>query len=68
MIYILVLWTAVAAGPFMADNQSGVKYDWRPIGEFQADSERKYTAREMCENAAQDLGLKTKNYRCVRSK
>jgi hypothetical protein len=28
----------------------------------------KKTAREMCEDAARQLGLKTEVYRCVRSK
>lgn len=63
MIYILLIWTVVGAGP------QGRSMDWRPLGEFRADDwERKYNAKEMCERAAQELGLKMENYRCVRSK
>ena len=68
MIYILMIWTAVAA----SDSRGGpmkLYQDWRPLGEFHMDSwERKYNAREACERAAKELGLKTENYRCVRSK
>ena len=68
MIYILMIWTAVAA----SDSRGGpmkVYHDWRPLGEFHQDNwERKYTAREMCERAAKELGLKTDAYRCVRNK
>ena len=43
--------------------------DWRPLGEFHQEiQERKYNAKEMCEQAARELGLKTENYRCVRSR
>jgi hypothetical protein len=47
-----------------------IKYDWRPLGEFHMEEGRmgKKTAREMCEDAARQLGLKTEVYRCVRSK
>jgi len=72
MIYILMIWTAVAA----ADSRGGpltVKYDWRPLGEFQkemgkSDPQLGKTAQEMCEQAARELGLKSENYRCIRSK
>ena len=73
MIYILMIWTAVAGG--VRPNYSGleVQRDWRPLGEFQAELnnsgfQTSKTAQQMCENAAKELGLKTENYRCVRSK
>lgn len=67
MIFTLYIWTVVAmAGDRFHQSKS---YDWRPLGEFHQDNwERKYNAKEMCERAAQELGLKTENYRCVRSK
>ena len=67
MTYILMIWTVVAMG---GDRHYQAKaYDWRPIGEFHQDNwERKYNAREMCERAARELGLKTDAYRCVRNK
>lgn len=67
-VYILMIWTVVGVGA--ADKSPNIiKYDWRPLGEFHMDNwERKYNAREMCERAAKELGLKTENYRCVRSK
>jgi hypothetical protein len=68
MIYILMIWTAVAA----SDSRGGPKdvlRDWRPLGEFHmVDQGRTKTAQQMCEDAARRLGLKTENYRCVRSK
>jgi hypothetical protein len=68
MIYILMIWTVVGVGA--ADRSPNIiKHDWRPLGEFQMDTwERKYNAKQMCERAAQELGLKIENYRCVRSK
>ncbi len=67
-IYILMIWTVVGA----SDSKGGpmkAYYDWRPVGEFHMDTwERKYTAKEMCEEGARQLGLKPENYRCVRSK
>jgi hypothetical protein len=66
MTYILMIWTAVAA---QGSGLYNVKYDWRPLGEFHQDNwERKYDAKQMCERAAQELGLKTETYRCVRNK
>ena len=63
-----MIWTVVGA----SDSRGGemkAHRDWRPLGEFHQDSwERKYTAQEMCERAAQQLGLKPDAYRCVRSK
>ena len=67
MTYILMIWTVVAIG---GDRHYQAKaYDWRPLGEFhQATWERKYNAREACERAARELGLKAENYRCVRNR
>jgi hypothetical protein len=64
MIYILLIWTVVGAG---ASSKSAdvIKYDWRPLGEFQSTS---HTSKALCEDAARQLGLKSENYRCVRSK
>ena len=64
MTYILVIWTVIACGPTFC------KYDWRPIGEFHMEEGRmgKKTAREMCEDAARQLSLKTNEYRCIQSK
>lgn len=68
MTYILMIWTVVAMA---GDRHYQAKaYDYRPIGEFHMEEGRmgKKTAQEMCEEAARQLGLKTDNYRCVRSK
>lgn len=67
MTYILMIWTVVAMG---GDRHYQPKaMDWRPLGEFHQEiRERKYNAKEMCEQAARELGLKTENYRCVRSR
>jgi hypothetical protein len=64
MTYILMIWTVVAM------NNHDIKYDWRPLGEFHMEGGRmnKKTALQMCEEAARELGPKTENYRCVRSK
>ena len=69
MIYILMIWTMVGY------NNSAVqtKYDWRPLGEFHNELRNSglqngKTAKEMCEDAAQQLTLKSENYRCIRSK
>lgn len=62
MSYILMVWTVIA----MAGDRHGVSaraYDWRPLGEFHS-----ATSKELCEDAARQLGLKAENYRCVRSK
>lgn len=61
MTYILLIWTVIAC-----DSRWGCKYDWRPLSEFHAN--RLDTAKQMCENAARELGLKTENYRCVRNR
>ena len=74
MIYILMIWTAVAGGVRL-NNYSGleIQRDWRPLGEFHAELSNSgfqvsKTARQMCEDAARELGLKSENYRCIRSK
>ena len=66
--YILMIWTVVG---FAGDRHYQAKaYDWRPIGEFHMEEGRmnKMSAKEMCEQAARELGLKSDAYRCVRSK
>jgi hypothetical protein len=71
MSYILMIWTVVAMG---GDRHYQAKaYDWRPVGEFQKEMGKPgpqlgKTAQEMCEDSARQLGLKSENYRCVRSK
>lgn len=67
MTYILMIWTVVAmAGDRHYQSKA---YDWRPIGEYHQDNwERKYDAKQMCEDAARQLGLKSDNYRCIRNK
>ena len=67
MTYILMIWTVVAmAGDRHYQSKA---YDWRPIGEYHQDNwERKYDAKQMCEEAARQLGLKSDNYRCIRNK
>ncbi len=69
MIYILLIWTVVGVGDAKG-SRTVIKYDWRPLGEFHMEEGRmgKKTAREMCEDAARQLGLKTEVYRCVQSK
>ncbi len=69
--YILVIWTVVAA----AGDRHGIvarDMDWRPIGEFHLEQGRigkdYKTAKEMCEDAAKELGLKAGRWRCIRSK
>jgi hypothetical protein len=52
--YILMIWTVVAM------NNGYVKSDWRPLGEFHS--------QQLCENAAREMGIKSTEYRCVRSK
>ena len=67
MIYILIIWTVVGVGGTQISTH--VKHDWRPLGEFRhSDIGQDKTALQMCEDAAKQLGLKSENYRCVRSK
>ena len=65
MIYILMIWTTVA----IAGDRHGIYIrtnDWRSLGEFHTSG---FTdGRQLCEDAAKQLGLKSRNYRCVRSK
>jgi hypothetical protein len=72
MIYILMIWTVVGVGA-SSKSANVIKLDWRPLGEFHAELsnsgfQTSKTAQQMCEDAARQLGLKTENYRCVRSK
>lgn len=66
MTYILMIWTVVAMSNYHT------KSDWRPIGEFHYEDgrigENKKTPLQMCEAAAKELGIKSIDYRCVRSK
>ena len=67
MIYTLMIWTVVGVGA--SDKSANViKLDWRPLGEFYTSVDVGKNGREMCEDAARQLGLKYENYRCVRSK
>lgn len=54
MTYILMIWTVVAM------NTHYIKTDWRSIGEF--------NSQQLCQDAARELGIKSTDYRCVRSK
>lgn len=66
MTYILMIWTVVAMA---GDRHYQAKAtDWRPIGEFHNTHTADYNAQEKCETAARQLGLKSDQYRCVRSK
>jgi len=66
MIYILMIWTVV--GHAGMSHSTSTKMDWRPLGEFYNSVDIGKNARQMCEDAAQQLGLKSDAYRCVRSK
>lgn len=61
MTYILILYTVVALG-----NNPAQANDRRPMGEFHPGGDK--SARTLCEEAAQQLGVKSDRYRCVRSK
>ncbi len=61
MIYVLMLWTAVAANGD-SNYKGNITYDWRPIAEFTDDASNK------CEAAARSLGINPNRYRCVRTK
>ena len=66
MTYILMIWTLVAMA---GDRHYQAKaHEWRPIGEFHDSNIPPQLAKEKCESAARQLGLKTENYRCVRNK
>ena len=65
MTYILMIWTVVAmAGD---RHQQAKAHDWRPIGEFHQ-LEGNISALDKCESAGRQLGIKSENYRCVRSR
>lgn len=63
MIYTLFLWTVVAATTYNSNHT--VYHDWRVSGEFTTMSAN---GKDLCEQAARELGLKINEYRCVRSK
>lgn len=65
--YILVIWTMVGV---VGDRHGVYKQynDWRPIGEFQGGDRDPERSLKMCQDAAQQLSLDAKLYRCVRSK
>ena len=66
MIYTLFIWTVVAmAGDRHYQDKA---YDWRPISEFHDSTIPPQLAKEKCEAAGKQLGLKSENYRCVRTK
>lgn len=68
MTYILMVWTVIAMAGDRHVQQKA--YDWRPLGEFTVSGYNKeeVTGLAKCEAAARQLGLKSENYRCVRSK
>ncbi len=71
MIYILMIWTVV--GYAGMSHSTAIKTDWRSLGEFHAELGNSgfqvgKTARQMCEDAARELNLKSEHYRCIRSK
>ena len=71
MIYILMIWTVVGIGGDR--HYTNTKIDWRSLGEFHSETNSHgfqvgKTAQQMCEDAAKQLGLKSENYRCIRSK
>lgn len=69
MIYILMIWTVVGIqGTGVGNQQIQRERDWRPLGEFHRSADGKENAQDICEKAARQLGLKTENYRCIRSK
>jgi hypothetical protein len=63
-----MIWTVVGFAGM--SHSTATKMDWRPLGEFHMEEDRigKKTAYQMCEEGARQLGLKSENYRCVRSK
>lgn len=66
MIYILMIWTVV--GYAGMSHSTSTKMGWQSLGEFHTEVQGRKTAQQMCEDAANQLGLTTENYRCVRSK
>lgn len=67
MIYVLMLWTAVAANGD-SNLRGNVTYDWRPMAEFHETQGGSSDAANKCESAARQLGLKSDRYRCIRTK
>lgn len=75
MIYILMIWTVVgfAGAGTQYSRDWKTERDWRPLGEFQAEMnghgfQTGKTAQQMCEDAANQLGIKPDRYRCVRAR
>ena len=68
MIYILMIWTAVAGGVRPNYSALEVQRDWRPLGEFYNSPDTGKNAQQMCEDAARQLAINSDKYRCVRSK
>ena len=67
MEYILVIYTVVAAfGQGTGSYAPHEYHDWRPIGTFVSTNDK--NAIDKCQDAAASLGVKTGNWRCVRSK
>lgn len=64
MSYILMVWTVVAMAGDRHVQQKA--YGWQPTGEFQ--SSPVSNGLELCEAVGRQLGLKTENFRCVRSR
>lgn len=65
MMYALLIWTVVAAG----NSGTGHK-DWRLLAEFHnfGQGESTIAPQKKCEDAASQLGLNSKLYRCIRVK
>jgi hypothetical protein len=54
-----MIWTVVAM------NANHIKNDWRPIGDFHSTTA---SGHVLCHDAAKEMGIKSTDYRCVRSK
>lgn len=68
MTYILMVWTVIAIGGGSPTFNGNVAKDWRQLAEFHDSNIPPQLAQEKCESAARQLGIKSENYRCVRSK
>ncbi len=70
MIYTLFIWTVTAV---WGDRHGigGKVYDWRALATVESmymDDKNEVTMKTKCELVAQQLGLKSENYRCIRTK
>jgi hypothetical protein len=61
MTYILFVWMVVAG------NNSGWQSGWHNLGTFKSVEMPTITGKQLCEDAAKQLGLKAEIYRCVRN-